>query len=213
MAGVLFDKTQTTLIQYPTRKAGTSYTIPNGVTNIGESAFDGYTSLESVTIPNSVTSIGEWAFSSCTSLTSVTIGTGVTTIEDSAFADCPSLTSVYFQGNAPTVGLDVFDGDNKATVYYLPGTRNWYTPIGGLTAVLWSVQVQTGGASFGVRTNLFGFNIIGTSNLVVVVEACTNLANPVWSPLQTITLTGSPVYFTDPQWTNHNRRFYGLGVP
>jgi hypothetical protein len=46
-----------------------------------------------------------------------------------------------------------------------------------------------------------------------VVEACTNLANPVWSPLQTITLTGSPVYFSDPAWTNYPARFYGLGVP
>ena len=258
VAGVLFNKSQTTLVAYPGGKAGSytipssvtsigdgafegctnltsitipdsvtgigfcafmwctklaSITIPNNVTNIGYEAFFGCTNLTNITIPNSVTNIGFAAFSSCTSLTNVTIGTGVTTIEDSTFAACPSLTSVYFQGNAPTVGLDVFDGDNKATVYYLPGPRNWYTPFGGLTAVLWNAQVQTGGASFGVRTNRFGFNIIGTSNLVVVVEACTNLANPVWSPLQTITLTGSPVYFTDPQWTNHNRRFYGLGVP
>jgi hypothetical protein len=87
------------------------------------------------------------------------------------------------------------------------------SPFDGLTAVLWNPQVQASGASFGVRTNRFGFNIIGTSGLVVVVEACTNLANPTWSPLQTNTLTGSPVYFSDPQWTNHARRFYGLGVP
>ena len=73
--------------------------------------------------------------------------------------------------------------------------------------------MQTSGPSFGVRTNRLGFNITGTSGLVVVVEACTNLTNPVWSPLQTITLTGSPVYFSDPQWTNHSLRFYGLGVP
>jgi hypothetical protein len=73
--------------------------------------------------------------------------------------------------------------------------------------------VQTSGASFGVRTNRFGFTITGTSGLVVVVEACTNLANPIWYPLQTNTLTGGPVYFSDPQLTNYTRRFYGLGVP
>jgi hypothetical protein len=73
--------------------------------------------------------------------------------------------------------------------------------------------VQASRASFGVRTNRFGFNITGTSGLVVVVEACTNLANPAWSPVQTITLTGSPFYFSDSQWKNYNRRFYGLGVP
>jgi hypothetical protein len=73
--------------------------------------------------------------------------------------------------------------------------------------------VQTSDGGFGVRTNRVGFNITGTSNLVIVVEACTNLANPVWSPLQTITLTGSPAYFSDPNWTNYPSRFYGLGVP
>ena len=107
----------------------------------------------------------------------------------------------------------MFNGDNNATVYYLPGTTGWASPFAGLPPVLWNPQVQTSGANFGVRTNRFGFNITGTSGLVVVVEACTNLANPIWSPLQTITLTGSPVYFSDPQWTNYTRRFYGLGVP
>ena len=56
--GVLFNKSQTTLIQYPGGKAG-SYTIPNSVTSIGDYAFSGCTSLTSVTIPNSVTSIGD----------------------------------------------------------------------------------------------------------------------------------------------------------
>jgi hypothetical protein len=47
-----------------------------------------------------------------------------------------------------------------------------------------------------VRTNWFGFNITGSSNFVVVVEACTNLANPIWSRLQTNTLTGGSSYFS-----------------
>jgi hypothetical protein len=83
----------------------------------------------------------------------------------------------------------------------------------GLPAVLWNPQVQTSGASFGVRTNQFGFNITGTSNLVIVVEACTNLANPNWAPVGTNTLTGGWSYFSDPQWTNHTHRFYRLRSP
>jgi hypothetical protein len=69
---------------------------------------------------------------------------------------------------------------------------------------------QISPASPGVRTNQFGFNIIGTSNIVVVVEASTNLANPTWSPLRTNTLTGGSSYFSDPQWTNYSSRFYRL---
>jgi len=85
--------------------------------------------------------------------------------------------------------------------------------IGSCPLVLWNPQVQTSGASFGVRTNKFGFTITGTRGLVVVVEACTNPANPIWFPAGTNTLTGGPVYFSDPQWTNYPARFYRLRSP
>jgi hypothetical protein len=74
-------------------------------------------------------------------------------------------------------------------------------------------QVQTSDGSFGVRTNRFGFNITGTSGLVIVVEACTNLAHPIWSPVGTNTLTGGSSYFSDPKWTNYPGRFYRLRSP
>jgi hypothetical protein len=103
--------------------------------------------------------------------------------------------------------------DDEATVYYMAGTSGWGPTFAGRPAVLWNPQVQTSGSSFGVRTNRFGFNIAGTSNIVVVVEASTNLANPVWSALGTNTLSGGPFYFSDPQWTNYPSRFYRLRWP
>ena len=194
--GVLFNKDQTALVQYPVGKAGT-YTIPNTVTSIGDSAFSGCTSLTSVTIPDSVTKIG-----------------------DSAFLDCYSLTTVSFQGNAPSCYPDTFvyhsgisTGLLAATVYYLPGTSGWGPTFAGLPAVLCTLQVPTSDASFGVQTNQFGFNINGPSGMVVVVEACTNLANPTWSPVNTNALTNGSSYFSDPQWTNYAARFYRIRSP
>jgi hypothetical protein len=72
----LYNKAKTTLIAYPAGKAGSSFTIPNGVAIIGGCSFEYCTSLTSVTIGNSVTSIGDGAFQMCTSLTSVTFEAG-----------------------------------------------------------------------------------------------------------------------------------------
>ena len=154
------------------------------------------------------------AFNGCTSLTSVTIPNSVTSIGPRAFYNCPSLLGVFFQGNAPGDGRFVFGfgfGENyQAIVYYRPGTTGWEDTFGGQPTALWLPQAQTSDARFGVRENQFGFNITWFGGSVVVVEACTDLLNPVWSPLQTITLTSDSFYFSDPQWMNHLRRFYRL---
>ena len=81
-------------------KSLTSITIPNSVTRIEYSAFSGCSSLASVTIPNSVTSIGKYAFQGCSSLTSISIPNSVASIRDYAFQYCSSLTSVTINSDA-----------------------------------------------------------------------------------------------------------------
>jgi hypothetical protein len=83
----------------------------------------------------------------------------------------------------------------------------------GLTTALWLPQVQTQDAAFGVQTNQFGFNIACASGQTVVVEACTDLFNPVWQPVETNTIIAGAAYFSDPQWTNYPSRFYRVRSP
>ena len=72
----------------------THVNITDGVTSIGESAFWGCTSLESISLPESVTSIGYEAFYYCTSLTSIIFPEGLTSIGEWAFSSCRALVSV-----------------------------------------------------------------------------------------------------------------------
>ena len=88
----------------------TSVTIPNSVTEIGYYAFKDCRSLTSITIPNSVTEIGWNAFNGCSSLTSVTIPNSVTTIGGGAFEKCISLTSVTIPNSVTTIGSEAFSG-------------------------------------------------------------------------------------------------------
>ena len=73
--------------------------IPDGVTAIGNYAFDGCTSLKSINIPNSVTSIGKFAFYDCKSLKSINIPDNVKFIDESAFWYCNNLTIHCSQGS------------------------------------------------------------------------------------------------------------------
>jgi len=159
--GVLFDKGQTLLIQYPGGRTGayiipdsvtsiepwgfaecssmTSVTIPSSVTSVREGTFSRCSGLTSVTIPHSVTSIEEHAFWLSSSLTSVTIGSNVATIQWRAFDGCTSLERIYFRGNVPSSypSEDIFGEANSVTLYYLPGTTGWGAAVVDQPTALW----------------------------------------------------------------------------
>ena len=127
--------------------------------------------------------------------------------------------NLFFTGNAPSVDLSVFFGSGNPTAYYLPGTAGWapFATETGLTTALWTLPyplILTNGPAFGAQSNVFGFIVSWATNLTVVVEASTSLANPVWEPLQATNLADTPnggwFEFHDPQWTNYPARFYRI---
>jgi hypothetical protein len=117
--------------------------------------------------------------------------------------------------NTLTGGSSYFS-DPQWTNYPTHFYRLGATTFGGRPMALWALPnplILNSGLRFGPQTNAFGFIISWATNIPVVVEVCTNLANAAWSPVATNTLTGGSSYFSDPQWMNHTHRFYRLRSP
>lgn len=134
-------------------------TIPEGVTTIGNKAFQGCKELTSIDLPNSLTLIGNRAFYECDGLTSVNIPENVTNIYYEAFAKCKNLTTIYipssvtelsgaFQHDSAVVSLTVanpypisipasssdnfpFKGLTKAKLYVPVGSKYAYQAAQG----------------------------------------------------------------------------------
>jgi hypothetical protein len=148
--GVLFNKQMTTLIQYPGGRSGV-YTIPSGVTVIGDMAFFYCPVLTAVTIPSGVTCINPLTFAFCNSLSTVSLPASVASIGDSAFSNCNALTDIYYGGTQAqwsAVSIGTNNGSlTGATVHY--GGSG--TPTSGTCGenLTWSLDLSTGTLTIG----------------------------------------------------------------
>ena len=107
--GILFNKAKTTLLQYPSAKADTDYSIPDGVTKIEDWAFYDCNKLTVMTIPSSVATIGEYALNFCTGLTKLFVhATTPPTVGTNAFINVNLAIPVY----VPAASLDAYKAAN-----------------------------------------------------------------------------------------------------
>lgn len=97
------------------KDTATNLVIEVGITEIGDSAFSGFTKLQKISLPKGLKLLGDNCFEKCSSLTSVDIPRRVTTWRDYCFKDCTSLTSVSIgrglQEDTVAVGENLFLGD------------------------------------------------------------------------------------------------------
>ena len=169
--GVLFDKTQATLIDCPSG-VSSNYVIPNSVTTIVEYAFYYCHNLTSMTIPNSVTNIQGDAFNGCSNLTSLVISTNVTTIADEAFSYCYNLPSVIIPKSVTIIGFSSFSGCSSLTNVTIP---NSVTNIGSSAfsycSSLTSVTIPNSVTTIGEYT----FNYCTSLTSITIPNSITNI--------------------------------------
>ena len=102
-------------------------TIPDTVTEIGNSAFENCRSLKKINISASINKIGDRAFTNCKSLDSITLSNDVIEIGKSAFGGCSSLTTVTIPNRVTKISEGLFGKCKSLTNVIIP---NGVTEIG-----------------------------------------------------------------------------------
>ena len=113
--------------------------IPDGVTSIGDFAFQNCESLTAVKIADSVTSIGNFAFWGCGALASVYIPDGLTSIGDGAFQTCDALATIDLPESVMHLGRCAFNTNTRtstSTPTSEPMNQAWIEPEHDEPAVL-----------------------------------------------------------------------------
>lgn len=211
--GVLFDKSQKTLIQYPLSRSG-SYQIPTGVTTINDYAFSNCSKLSNITLPESVTTLGEAAFASCTRLSTVTLPNAVTAIGNSAFNQCSNLYQVNFGANLQTIGSSAF-------IYTLISSLTLPDPVTSIGEYAFSQCPHLEYITLGHKLQEIGQSAFAWSQSIRQIE-CRSFYPPVCgancfdgvSVEQCFLTVPSNVYDSykaDPTWSRFDLR--GTGAP
>ena len=122
--GVLYNKSVTKLLFYPSHKLDKTYTVPDSVTEIGFGAFQRNGIITEVTLPKGVTTMGSKAFFDCASLRKINIPSGVSKIEWSLFSGCKSLTEITLPNDISEIGVAAFYGCGSLREINIPKSVN-----------------------------------------------------------------------------------------
>lgn len=196
--GILFTKDGQTLIQYPAGKTDAAYTIPYGVTCIGEYSFENCNKLTSISIPSSVTRIDDCAFWDC-GLTDVSIPGTVTQLGAGPFSCCPSLIVINVSESNPSyksVNGVLFSKDGKTLIQYPAAkTDEVYTVPSGVASVgdyafsacgLISVQIPSGVGSIGDSAFIWSEQLVN----VTIPSSVINIGEEVFIGCDNVVISG-----------------------
>lgn len=160
----------------------TKIVIEEGITHIGNYAFEDASEVTSVTLPSTLETIGERAFAYMGSLTEITIPANVGLIDIKAFQDCNALVSVTLNSpTPPTLGENVFFGCDNLTIYVNSAPDEYMSWEGAyeypVVSNINKASVEISDAEFDVKNY-----IIGIRNVKELTYTRT-LPNTLWNAL------------------------------
>ena len=207
MDGVLYSRDLHVLVRYPPGKPG-PFVLLDSATDIADYACSYCAGFTQATLGNAVTNIGIMAFQYCTNMNTAVVGNGVAHIGALAFVSCFNLRGIYFAGNAPSLERTIVIGFTM--FYHLAEATGWNSSPWNyyfrFRMALWVPRISQEG--LGMQAGRFGFRMNWAAGHAVVVEACTNVAAPVWLPLATNGMVDGTGIFEDEEETNAGVRFY-----
>ena len=167
----------------------TSITIPDSVSSIGNFVFYGCSSLTSITLSNNITNIGNSAFAGCSSLTSITIPDRVTSIEKYAFYNCSGLTSITIPDSVTSIGESAFRNCTSLTSITIPDSvtsigKSAFSNCSSLT----SITIPNGVTSIGESA----FSYCRSLTSITIPDSVTSIGDAAFkycSNLKTISLS------------------------
>ena len=92
--------------------------IGEGITRLGNDAFDNLSNLQSVELPSTLTEIGNFVFSNCTNLTQITLREGLQSLGQQCFWNCTSLKTIEIPSTVTFVDANVFENCKALTDVY-----------------------------------------------------------------------------------------------
>jgi len=177
ISGILFNKDKTILLIFPAGREG-SYTVPSGVTSIGDAAFFWCEKLSAIDLSANVTSIGADAFFNCTDLKSVQVGAGLASIGARAFYACKSLTEIDLSSAVESIEESTFfNCTSLENIVFPSGIKNIGSFAFCLCANLTELTIPQSTASIG--DGAFGY-CTGLTKIEVYSDNVTFEGNPFY---------------------------------
>lgn len=194
---------------FATCKTINTITIPDSVSKIDRYAFSGCSNLQFVNIPDGITVISDSTFRSCTELTNILLPPSVTSIENFAFIDCKKINSINLPNGITKIGYSTFNGCNNLTNIKIPDSV--------ITIETMAFRCCTGIKNIIIPNNVTNIDnkaFWGCTNLsrIIIPDSVNSIGNEVFDGCDNLTIFGNSNSYAENYAITNNISFEKIAI-